>query len=88
MLCRNAKLGSVYQVSETLYVGLPHIRPEHQMHKSAMTYDFDQTTIVQFVCMVRECSRGNLVSPEKPSQRNRVPVSCYLPQNSNPSRLG
>src|SRR5215470_14416847 len=56
MLCRNAKLGSVYQVSETLYVGLPHIRPEHQMHKSAMTYDFDQTTIVQFVCMVRECS--------------------------------
>jgi len=29
-----------------------------------------------------------LVSPEKASQRYRVPVSGYLPQNSNPSRLG
>jgi len=88
MLFRNAKLGYVYQVRETLYVGLPHIRPEHQMHKPAMTYDFDQSTIVQFVCMMRERSWANLVSPEKASQRYRVPVSGYLPQNSNPSRLG
>jgi len=57
------------------------------MHKPAMTYDFDQSTIVQFACMMRECSRANLVSPEKASQRYRVPVSGYLPQNSNPSRL-
>ena len=42
------------------------------MHKPAMTYDFDQSTIVQFVCMMRECSRANLVSPEKASQRYRV----------------
>src|SRR5262249_23014338 len=88
MLFRNAKLGSVYQLRETLYVGLPHIRPEYQMHNPAMTYDFDQSTTVQFVCMMRECSRGNLMSPEKASQRYRVPVRCYLPQNSNPSRLG
>jgi len=88
MLFRNAKLGSVYQVRETLYVGLPHIRSEYQMHKLAMTYDFDQSTIGQFVCMMRERSRANLVPPEKASQRHRVPVSSYLPQNSNPSRLG
>src|SRR5215831_20339533 len=48
------------QVRETLYVGLPHIRPEYQMHKLALPYDFDQSTIVQFVCMMRECSRANL----------------------------
>src|SRR6516225_8248891 len=30
MLFRNAKLGSVYQLRETLHVGLPHIRPEYQ----------------------------------------------------------
>ena len=88
MLFRNAKLGPVYQVRETLYVGPPHIRPEYQMHKLAMTYDFNQSTIVQFVCMMRERSRANLVSPEKASQRYRVPVSGYVPQNSNPSRLG
>jgi hypothetical protein len=88
MLFRNAKLGSVYQVRETLYVGLPHIRPEYQMHKLAMTYDFDQSTILQFVCMMRERGRANWVSPEKASQRHRVSVSGYLPQNSNPSRLG
>jgi hypothetical protein len=58
------------------------------MHKLAMTYDFDQSTIVQLVCMMRECSRANLVSPEKASQRYRVSVSGYLPQNSNSSRLG
>src|SRR6516225_6353754 len=58
------------------------------MHKPAMTYDFDQSTIVQFACMMRERSRANLMSPEKASQRYRVPVSGYLPQNSNPSRLG
>src|SRR5215467_15833377 len=88
MFFRNANLRSVYQVRETLYVGLPHIRPEYQVHKFAMTYDFDQSTVVQFVCMMRECSRGNLVSPEKASQRYRVPMSGYLPQNLNPSRLG
>src|SRR5262244_3160822 len=88
MLFRNAKLGSIYQVRKSLYVGLPHISPEYQMHKPAMTYDFDQSTVVQFVCMMRECSRGNLVFPEKASQRYRVPVSGYLPQNSNSSRLG
>src|SRR5215469_8187402 len=88
MLKRNTKLRSVYQLRESLYVGLPHARPEYQMHKPAMTYDFDQSTTVQFVCMMRECSRGNLVSPEKASQRYRVPVSGYFPQNSNPSRLG
>src|SRR5215469_2114847 len=87
MFFRNANLGSVYQVRETLYVGLPHIRPD-QVHKFAMTYDFDQSTVVQFVCMMRECSRGNLVFPEKASQRYRVPVSGYLPQHSNSSRLG
>src|SRR5262250_2619156 len=38
--------------------------------------------------MMRERSWANLVSPEKASQRYRVPVSGYLPQNSNPSRLG
>src|SRR5215469_9330273 len=38
--------------------------------------------------MMRERSRANFVSPEKTSQRYRVPVSSYLPQNSNPSRLG
>src|SRR5215469_16267795 len=38
--------------------------------------------------MMRERSRANFVSPEKTSQRHRVPVSAYLPQNSNPSRLG
>src|SRR6516162_2351277 len=58
------------------------------MHKPAVTYDFDQSTIVQFVCMMRECSRANLVSSAKASQRHRVPVSGYLTQNSNPSRLG
>src|SRR5262249_42897621 len=58
------------------------------MHKLAMTYDFDQSTIFQFVCMMRECSGANFVSPEKASQRYRVPVRGYLPQNSNPSRLG
>src|SRR5262249_23672383 len=58
------------------------------MHKPAMTYDFDESTTVQFVCMMRECSRGNLVSPEKASQRYRVPVTRSLPQNSNPARLG
>ena len=46
MLFRNAKLGSAYQVRKTLYVGLPHIRPEYQMNKLALTYDFDQSTIV------------------------------------------
>lgn len=88
MLFRNAKLGAVYQVRETLNVGLPHITPEYQMHKPAMTYDFDQSTIVQFLCMMRERSGGNLVSPEKASRRHRGPVSSYLLQNSNPSRLG
>jgi hypothetical protein len=58
------------------------------MHKLAMAYDFNQSTIVQFLCMMRERSRANLVSPEKASQRHRVPVTGYLPQNSNPSRLG
>jgi len=58
------------------------------MHKLAMAYDFNQSTIVQFICMMRERRRANLVSPEKASQRYRVPVSGYLPQNSNPSRLG
>src|SRR5215467_8626978 len=38
--------------------------------------------------MMRERSRANFVSPEKTSQRYRVPVSGYLPQNSNPSRFG
>jgi hypothetical protein len=57
------------------------------MHKLAMAYDFNQSTIVQFVCVMRERSRANLVSPEKASQRYRVPVIGYLPQNSNPSRL-
>jgi hypothetical protein len=57
------------------------------MHKLAMAYDFNQSTIGQFACMMRERSRANLVSPEKASQRYRVPVSGYLPQNSNPSRL-
>src|SRR5215467_3420449 len=38
--------------------------------------------------MMRERSWANLMSPEKASQRYRVPVSGYLPQNSNPSRLG
>src|SRR5262245_48339054 len=64
LLIPNAKLGSVYQVRETLYVGLPHVRPERQMHKPAMTYDFDQSTIGQFVYMMRERSWANLVSPE------------------------
>ena len=58
------------------------------MHKFAMTYDFDQSTIVQFVCTMRERSRANFVSPQKASQRYRVPVSGYLPQNSTPARLG
>jgi len=53
------------------------------MHKFAMTYDFDQSTIVQFVCTMRERSRANFVSPQKASQRYRVPVSGYLPQDSN-----
>src|SRR5215470_19460433 len=38
--------------------------------------------------MMRERSWANLTSPEKASQRYRLPVSGYLPQNSNPSRLG
>jgi len=38
--------------------------------------------------MMRERSWANLVSPEKASQLYRVPVSGYLSQNSNPSRLG
>ena len=40
------------------------------------------------VCMMRECSRANLVPPEKASERYGVLMSGYLPQNSNPSRLG
>jgi hypothetical protein len=88
MLFRYAKLGSLHQVSETLCIGLPYITPEYQMHELATTYDFDQSTITQFGCMMRERSRANLMSPEKASQRYRVPVSGYLLQNSNPARLG